>query len=338
MYDPRFTPFYERLTIRFPGRIIGEALVSALLGLAFLAVRYASIGDRLFDDWSWLLSVLITTAMFCLYLATHTLRAIFPEMDMRLRPHGDEVYLIPLKRILSDRNFILAGLFFGILNCALGICFGILYETRLELITILSGFFLAGFVCGMPVWGIYGICVSITAFARKAKSSLDFTSPDRCGGTLFLGQALVLFSLVTLIVGVLISIYILKLEWKHAEMWWVKPLVWFWVAFPYIMSLVVLVVPAVPINEALNEYKIEQEVVIQDRLTEIAACLEDNKLDASKRKELREECEFQRSMRTHLHKMRTWPYGLGGNLKYFSVVVVNLAASAHSVKEWLNTS
>ncbi len=189
MDDLKFLPFYERLIIRFPGYLIGKVLVSTLLGLAFLVGHYVSIGNKVFEDWSWFLSALITTAMLCLYYATHTLRTLLPEMDMRLRPDGNEVYMTTLKRILSDRHFVLAGLFFGLLNCGVGYSFGLPYSKGLAVVTILSGYFFAGFVCGMAVFGIYGISVSIGAFSRKAKHSFDFTSPDRCGGNTVSGRS-----------------------------------------------------------------------------------------------------------------------------------------------------
>ena len=337
MEDIKFLPFYERMAIRLPGNIAGKVLVSVLPSLVFLAAHYVSIEEEVFKDWSWFLSVLISTAMLCLYYATHTLRNILTEMDMRLQPDGEGVYLTTLKRVLSDRNFVLAGLFFGLLNCGFGLCFELPYSKWFEIVTILSGYLLAGFVCGMAAFGICGVCLSIRAFARKAKRTFDFTSPDHCGGTVFLGGALVVFSSVTLIVGVMISAYILLTPWKGRENDLVKLLMCIWIAFPYVMSLVVLIVPAVPINKALSEYKVEQEVLLQERMTNILKRLEGKKLDAAQRSELRADYEFQQSIREHLHKMRTWPYGLSANLKYLIVFLANLAVSVASVLEWMNS-
>ncbi len=336
MEDIKFFPFYERMAIRLPGNIAGKVLVSVLPSLVFLAVHYVSTEGEVFKDWSWFLSVLISTAMLCLYYATHTLRTILTEMDMRLQPDGEGVHLTTLKRVLSDRNFVLAGLFFGLLNCGFGLCFGLPYCKWFEKVTILSGYLLAGFVCGMAAFGIWGVCRSIRAFAQKAKCTFDFTSPDNCGGTVFLGGALVVFSSVTLIVGVMISVYILLTPWKNKEEDWIQPLMYCWIAFPYVMSLVALIVPAVPINKALSEYKVEQEVLLQKHMTNILKRLEGNKLNAVQRSELRADYEFQQSIREHLHKMRTWPYGLSANLKYLIVFLANLSASAASVREWMN--
>lgn len=335
MGDWKFLPFYERPTIRFPGFIIGEVLISAVLGLMFLAAHSRSIGNRVFEDWSWLLGVLISVAMLCLYYATHTLRTLLPEMHSRLGPNNREAYTAMVKRIFSDRNFVLSGVFFGLLNCGVGYGFGLPYAESLAVATILIGYFLAGFVCGMAVFGIYGVFVSVTEFSRKAKRFFDFTSPDGCGGTLFFGEALVVFSSVTLVVGIVISIYIWKAHWAGSPAWWFTPLQYSWMVFPYVMSLIVLIAPAVPINNELRKYKMEQELVLQDRLAKIRKHLEETQLDAGGRKELREDYEFQQRVRKSLHEMRTWPYGLNANLQYLTVFVASLFASLSSVLPWV---
>src|SRR5438128_12424520 len=106
MDDQKFLPFYERIANRIPGYILGRVVVSGLLGFAFLTAHYLNIGSQVFDDWSWFLAVLISTATLCLYYATHTLRTMFPEMDIRLRPDGNEVYMRPLTDKLSNSKFI----------------------------------------------------------------------------------------------------------------------------------------------------------------------------------------------------------------------------------------
>ena len=333
---PGFLPFYERLIKRFPGYIVGEVLVSLFLGIAFFVVHYICTGNRVFEDFSWFLSILITASMLCLYYATYTLRRIFPEMDIRLHPEDAQVYLIPLKVLLSDRNFILAGLFFGILNCAFGYSFGIPVIESTGVITIMGGYLLAGFICGMAAFGIYGVSVAIIAFSRKAKSSFDFTSPDHCGGMQFLGEALVVFSSVTLIVGVLISLYILKTDWIRESTWWIISLKGFWIVFPYVMSLIVLVVPAVAANKALTEYKMNQEMILQKHLTEIRTHLEGNKISAAEKEELRKEYEFQKNMRQDLHRMKTWPFGLNANLKYLAIFLPNVYASIKTASVWIH--
>lgn len=331
--NPRFLPFYERIAKRIPGYIVGRVVVSGLLGFAFLAVHYVVLGGECFDDWSWFLSVLISTAMLCLYYATHTLRTMFPEMDTRLHPDGNEVYMRPLTDVLSDYKFIRAGFFFGALNCGFGYSFGLPYSEGAARYTILGGYFLVGIVCGMALWGIYGVSVSINAFAGKARRSFDFTSPDHCGGTAFLGDAFIIFASVTLIVGVMISVYVLEAHWTRNGTWWVKSLQGVWIAFPYVSSLVALIGLAVPINKQLREYKTEQEGIFQRRLTGIRQRLEDeeNKVDPTERKDLHEDYGFQQNTRKELHAMRKWPFDLTAKLKYSIVSITSLFSHVVSV-------
>jgi hypothetical protein len=122
----QFSPFYERLSGRVPSDILGRALISVLLGLAFIAVQYASIENSIFDDGSWFLGVLISAVMLCLYIATATLHALLSRMAI-YSAHGNRAYHDRLKDTLSDRNFVIAGALFGTLNCVLGCSFGLPY-------------------------------------------------------------------------------------------------------------------------------------------------------------------------------------------------------------------
>ncbi len=322
-----FFPFYERFNVKLVGSAISKICISALLGFSFLALHYATIGNKIYKDWSWFLAVLITVTMLCLYFATATLHTLVSAMARQRPPLDKQASLPDLTRILSDRNFILAGSFFGILNCIVGWSFGLPYSNHSEMASILIGFFLAGFISGMAVLGIYGVCVTIGGFSKVAALSFDFTEPDNCGGTLFIGDRLVAFSSVTLIVGVMISFYITKTPWMGFETWWVITLKCFWIVFPYIMSLVVLIVPAVPLHNELMSYKVEQEALHKRRLTEIRRSLTDHEPNAAQRKELRDDYEFARNVRSNLHKMQTWPFGIGARLSYLVIFITSLIIS-----------
>lgn len=338
-----FYPFYEGLAAPFPGYIIGKLVVSAGLGLVFLAADYAAIGPKIFRDWSWFLAPLITIAMLTLYYATYTLRGLLPEMTLLLRPRAnrnghnvveneesDCSFMQPLNNTLSDWKFICAGLFFGLVNCLMGYVFGLPYETDYAKAAILFGLFLAGFVCGMAAWGIYGINVIVAAFAREVKPSLDYAAPDHCGGVQFLGEGLLVFSSVTLIVGVMISVYIQEFQWDRRELGWVVALQWAWIVFPYVLSLVVLIGPAVPLNEALRQYKAEMQAEQMRTSDAIRRQLDAEPLDSAKRKDLRDEYAYQQTLRKDLHAMGTWPHGMSANLKYLGIFAANMAASASS--------
>jgi hypothetical protein len=241
-----------------------------------------------------------------------------------------------LNRILSDRRFALAGLFFGLLNCGFGWIFGLPYSEEHAVVTILIGYFLAGFVCGMAVFGVYGVCVTIRILFQETNCHFDFRSPDHCGGTLFLGQMLVEFSLIVLLVGIMISVYILNADWTRDNTGWIMALKYLWIVFPYMMSLFALIAPVVPINSELRHYKVEQDLMLQERLSEICKQLDDNEIDATKRRELREDYQFQQGVREDLHSMRTWPYDVSTNLKYLTGIVPSLFASVSSASQWID--
>jgi hypothetical protein len=184
------------------------------------------------------------------------------------------------------------------------------------------------------VLGIYGVVVAISSFSRDLKSTLDITSPDNCGGTQFIGEALVVFSSVTLIAGVMISIYIVEAHWSGTPADWVVALRYFWIAFPYVMSLTVLFAPAIPLHIELRRYKLEQENIFRKRLAAIRQSLENPQLDAINRKELREDYEFDQGARRELHQMRSWPYGMSAGSKYLIVLIANSIATFNTFSGW----
>lgn len=312
MNHSSFRPFYDRMADRLGISSVGKALVSLFLGLAFFVARFLSVEGTIYRDWSWMLGVLISLSMLFLYYATDTLRNLFPRMDLRLRRTSNETYLKPLKRTVSDGNFIRAGIFFGALNCLMGYLFGAANEDLPNIISIFSGFFVVGFICGMAALGIYGVLVTMKAFTSKGKLNLDYTEPDRCGGTLFLGEALVKFSLVTLIMGVMICVYILNAFEVQSGL--VRGLMWFWIIWPFLLSMAVLLAPSAEINRVLREYKVEEEERMQRDLAELRTRIEDSSPGTSEA--LRGDYGHRRKLRAELHVMRTWPFNVGSAAKY----------------------
>lgn len=97
MVQSRFDPFYEKISELFPVPFAGKACISILPGFVFLTLHFLAVQEKVFKDWSWLLCLLIVTAMACLYYSTHTLQSIFPSMDLLNEGGDSNVYLKPLK-------------------------------------------------------------------------------------------------------------------------------------------------------------------------------------------------------------------------------------------------
>ncbi len=324
----KLTTFYEQIVDGFPTPFILKILVSLVIGLVFIFLHYFSSPD-LFDKTSLFLAAIISAAMASLYLATHTLRSILPEMERRTKGNVN-LFMIPLNQLLTTKKFIQYGLFFAIVNCLMATIFGIPQSQGANhpqfinyAASLYFGYFLSGFVCGMPVLGILAVSQSLAQFGLSARRTLDFTSPDNCGGTLFIGNALMIMASVTLLVGILISTYVIKTDWGN-NFGIAVELKAIWIIFPYLMSLIVFIAPALTLNKSLIHYKRRQDQLIRAKLDELRRQI-DNGSNFSNN-DLVKKYDFNQKLREQLHKMRTWPHGFSANFKYASVVLANSIA------------
>ncbi len=340
-----FHPLYEWIPDRFPIPFIVKLIFSLLLGFLFLAPHYVIIGDKILRDWSWLLALIIVTAMICLYYATHTFRAMFPQMDLRLQSDDqaviDEAYFGQVRRYLNNKRFFWTGLLVAVLNCAVG--WGLEIpppESVWAIATTYLGFFLAGFVCGMAMCGIRGVVITLNDYIDH-QPKVEYTNPDGCGGLLFFGEALVKFSAVTLIVGLLIALYILEVEWASRELPLQPPatllraMMWLWIAFPFLLSLTILLAPASRANQALMNHKIQKEVELALALDKARADLHQAKTDSEKREKIRHDIEYYAALRAQLHRMRVWPFDTQTNIKFVVLFVGNAIVAIESIRKLL---
>jgi hypothetical protein len=290
----------------------------------------------MFNDWSWLLSVLISVSLLFQYYATFTFRGVLPQMDRRLRKKGEpdqranQTYFMTLKRSLGDSRFVLGGFLFGSLNFLVGYCFGVRYEGLAGRVTIFSGFFVVGFIYGMGALGLYGILDTIKAFMRTENLEIDYSAPDGCGGTLFLGEALVKIGSVTLTLGVLSSIFIVYFDWLNSKEHLVKALMWFWIASPFAVSLSLMLAASAQINLMLSNYKVRQEAKLDDNLADLRARSCDQSLPTDDRENARKEYDYYNKLRAEVYKMRTWPFAVGSSLEYVGIFIGHAAAIAWS--------
>ncbi len=343
--EPQFRPFYETwadwIGERLGVSVIGKLIASLIPGLVFFVIHFLStLGDypekplAQFHAWSWMIGVMTICCLLFLYYATHTFKGLFPRIDVWQTPDKKQLYLDRLNRTLRDRNFVLAGTFFGSLNMLMGYWFGVQYTDIASQVSIYIGFFLVGFVCGMAAWGIYGVWVTVGVIVRNGLLRLDFTAPGRCGGTQFLGEALVKFSAVTLIMGVMISIYILFAGWENQDDQLVQVAIGLWIGWPYLLSAAVLAGPAGDVNQVLRDYKLEKERFLYDRLEQLRAQLDDTSIAKDKRQSVDADIDRFSKQRDLLYAMRTWPFGGIDSIKYGVVLLGNLVASLQGLQNF----
>lgn len=346
-----FRPFYEWIPDRFAVPFIFKVFLSILLGFLFLAPRYQVVENDILKDWSWLLCLIIVMAMICLYYATHTFRAMFPQMNLQLQTQDpaviDSAYFSKVTYYLSDKMFIWTGLLFAVLNCGVGWSLRSSGEIPRDIIvTNYLGYFLAGFVCGMAVCGIRGVVIALIEYLDH-EPKVEYTNPDGCGGFLFFGEALIKFAGVTLIVGVLISVYILKALWApggdpdvgqvELPSALTQAFMWLWIAFPFVLSLTILLAPASSANQALMNHKIEQEVKLGLAFDKAKDALLQARTDAERREEIRHEIEYYGELRAQLHRMRAWPFNTRTNIKFVILFVSNAFVAIESIRGLLSS-
>ena len=180
-----FQPFYERIPDQFPIPFAVKLLISILLGFLFLGPHYWAAGEGILEDWSWLLGLVIVVAMMSLYYATHTFRAMFPYLNVRLKSQDttciNDAYFNKINHYLSDRMFLHTGLLFATLNCGVGWILDTSYPSLWATTTIYLGYVISGFVCGLAVCGIRGVVVTLSSYFEH-EPKVDYTNPDECGG------------------------------------------------------------------------------------------------------------------------------------------------------------
>lgn len=333
-----FQPFYERIPEHFPIPFVIKLLISILLGFLFLGPRYWAVGEEILNDWSWLLGLIIVAAMMGLYYATHTFRAMFPHLNVRLQSQDttsiETAYFNKVRHYLSDKMFLRTGLLFAALNCIVGWILETSYENIPAAITIYLGYVISGFVCGLAVCGIRGVVVSLGNYFEH-DPRVDYTNPDECGGYLFLGDALIIFAGVTLIVGLMISLYIVE-SLGQTESVFPRVAMWLWIALPFVLSLTILLAPASCTNRALVRHKIQKEVELAIAIDTAKKALMQEGVIADRQKELRGEIEYHDKLRVQLHSMRNWPFNTQSNIKASILFISNAYVAVESIRKLLS--
>ena len=326
-----FEPFYDRLA----KRPLSKVLLSFGLGFAFFVLQWLSLGSRIYRNSGWTLALLISCAALFQFYATATFRDALPEMKSRLNEENANSLPKYVNQVLSDGEFVKAGLLFGALNTLMGIFFGLPVDYRgyWPAATSYLGFFVAGFVCGIPVRGIYGVWCVLDAFAKDQSLKVSYAARDGRGGTAFIGAALVRFAAVTLTEGVLIAWYILHMQWSRSHNPYVNLVLLFWVAWPFILSTFVLVAPCIRLHQRLERAKREEDDRLQDKIRVIENQVEN--ASSLQLETLLKSYEHYKERRIALERLRTWPYGYSSKIRYGSIFLINvLFAVANANDHW----
>ena len=252
------TPFYERALsfIKLPYWI--SCSILGLLLLFFHEALKFWKGITLFQDFSWMLGIMSGYVLFLVVFATQKLRYLVTQFISILDLNSDEFYSkygLKLKRILSDRNLIHYGIAFGLLNISFGLFFGIWYSSWVLYLSLCLQIFVVGFVCGLAIAGISGILQLISTLKAESYFIVHLQDEDQCAGFSKITDLLLIFSGISLSVGILISLYIMSTPWANKENSTVQLTIYLWALFPHVAALSVLMIPVLQIKKILLKLK-----------------------------------------------------------------------------------
>ncbi len=278
------------------------------------------------DDFSFFLAALNAVGLYLIFMATEKLREFIVNLIQLTKQDDDEasdLFLEKYKKKFLGWRTIFLGVIFGFVNSILAYVFGINYSQHGQdflLSTFLLQVFTVGFIGGITINATFVIQELINDISIKENINLAYFYPDKCAGTLIIGNILFLFSIHFMIIGVLIFLFIHNYDWtnlaKDNYNHYVYAIIVFWKIFPFLLSGIIFFLPIKKLNAILREYKIFEQLKVRRRmnyLTGIIISLESDNKESKDKIEILD-YHYQKLFRIdkEIEEMNTWPY----NLKY----------------------
>lgn len=314
--------------------------VSIIFGVILFAIHlFASLQEDtgvpylIIEDFSFFLAILNAVGLYLVYRATDTFREFIVNLFQLTKDDNVKTAEWILKaykeRFLGGRTIIF-GVCFGVVNCILALAFGICYQVLEQyylLATFLLQVFTIGFIGGITVSATVVVVKIINRVSLKDDINLAYFYPDKCAGTLVIGNILFIFSIYFIIIGVLIFLFIHNYQWVRMESgvnnYYVNALIVFWKVFPFVLSGIIFFLPTKKINAILKEYKMFEQLKIRRRmnyLTGIIMSLESDNKEAREKIEILDN-HYQKLERIdkEISELNTWPYNLAYRTTFLSI-------------------
>lgn len=250
---PFFDPYRDGDTLRFSQKLG----ISLGIGAFYLLFQYYALEDKMvfFDQYCWILGIIVSTSLMALYVATDVFRSSLSIMHELEGSHSSDEFL---SNWLDDKWYLIVGAIFATANTSIGHVLGVpaeFHQSVFSLLMIYCGFFMAGFAAGMGLVGIVTIIALYLKFAPSLQYSLDPNDPDGTGGIKRLGDSLWFFGMLIGAVGVLVAIYMFGVDWIYAYKPYVQVIFIFWVAFPFIVAISIVLIPGLAVRRQVTSYK-----------------------------------------------------------------------------------
>lgn len=256
--EPTFQPFFDPLR---DGRTLTTAqkgLISLAPGLAFGLLHFATLSDRslFFTQSGWLHALLISASACALYAAVAILRQSL--LTMRRLSGGAAMTGQLHSDWLGDRYLLMSGILIAVANVSLVRMFGIppaLLADFPAAAVLYLGYGLVGFVAGVALWVTLAIIVLYLRFAVSLRHTLNPEDETALRDFADLAEALWRFALLVASVGVLISAYLLNVDWTSLHRDTTQILFLVWLSLPYLLAITVVMIPGMALRRQLTEIK-----------------------------------------------------------------------------------
>lgn len=292
--------------------MVAKVSIALSIGLFYLLAQFLVLPDRMvfFEQSLWVLGAIMSTAIMALYAATMAFRKSLATID---KIEGQsEICQDIVQNWMSDNHFLLAGAGFGTLNTLVGHLLGVpteIHESVLSLTFMYVGFFVSGFLAGMGLLSIASVISMHLRFAPRLQHALDPEDPDGSGGIGTLGDSLWFFALLIGLVGVLVSIFLINVQWTFMHKTYVQVLYLLWLALPYILAVSVVLIPGLAVRRQVGHYKDHRERQLKEEQSKLFSSYKqfdvaaDDDIIASK-KEINEKMDHIEKQMNKLREMR----------------------------------
>ncbi len=253
-FYPFFDPWLNQTSLG-GGAKLG---ISFGLGLLHSALQLLTFSDprAYFEQYCWVLSLVISGSLLALYIATEAFRrslAVLREFD-----DEERISRRVLDGFLSNRRLLGAGLIWAAATMTVALLLGIptaFPSGSAARLTLLSGYGGAGFISGMGLLAVIAVIVLHLRIAPHLPQTLDPDNPDGSGGFRAVGNSLWYFAFLVALVALLVSFYMLRIEWTNLTNDSLRTLFVFWMALPYLFAISVVLIPGLVVRRQVQYFK-----------------------------------------------------------------------------------
>lgn len=307
-FHPFFDPYRQGHSLTTRVRIV----IALGIGGFFAALNFLALPDKsvFFEQETWILGAIISTAILALFIATEVHRGNFKLIDRLLGNNrlSDEL----VQGWLSDRAYLRAGLIFAVMSVTVAHLLGVpkaFHVGLWPLISIYLTYFVSGFTAGMGLWSIFGVVVLYLKFAPLLPHTLDPQDPDGVGGIKLLGNSLWFFATLVAAVGLLIAVYLFSVDWVFMEQEAIRLLFSVWLALPFVLAISIVLLPGLAVRRQVSRFKHYKAEQLREEKAQLFASYKqfqaagDDEIIASK-KELNERLNQVQQQMQQLRRMR----------------------------------